>query len=184
MSNENEKLGQKIRKMRQNKGLKLAGLAAMIKKTPSYLSQVERGLAEPSITALREICRALEVPLFYFFVDDRQQSALVRKEQRRVLNFPDAKISFELISPDINHQMELIEFHLKPGASTGPTPQSHSGEECSLVLEGEMEIQVGEQFYTLERGDSIYYQASIPHRITNIGEGELVFISAITPPNF
>jgi quercetin dioxygenase-like cupin family protein len=47
-----------------------------------------------------------------------------------------------------------------------------------------MEIQVGDKFHTLKEGDSIYYIASIPHRIINIGEEELIFVSAITPPNF
>ena len=60
----------------------------------------------------------------------------------------------------------------------------HPGEEATLVLNGKMEIQVGSETYILEEGDCIYYYASLPHKITNVGEGELVFVSAITPPKF
>ncbi len=184
MIKENEKLGKKIRKMRQANGLSLADLAEKIAKTPSYLSQVERGLAEPSITALREIARALDVPMFYFLVDNDDHNFIVRNGERKVLRFPGSHLSFELISPDLNHQIEMIEASLEPGASTIDTPLGHQGEECTLVVEGEMEIQVGDKFYQLKKGDSIYYKASIPHKITSIGEEDLVFVSAITPPNF
>jgi quercetin dioxygenase-like cupin family protein len=60
----------------------------------------------------------------------------------------------------------------------------HQGEECTFVLEGKMEIQIGEEFFILEKGDTIYYIASIPHKITSVGEDDLIVISAITPSNF
>ena len=180
----NNKLGNKIRTIRSSQGMSLAELASQIGKTSSYLSQVERGLAEPSINALREISKALQVPMFHFLIDDDRHSAVVRKDKRKVLKFPGSHISFELITPDLNRRMEMIQFRLEPGASTCETPQSHQGEECSLVLQGKMKIQIGEREYNLEEGDSVYYMGSIPHKITSTGEEELIFVSAITPPNF
>lgn len=182
--NKNERLGSKLRKMRKTQNMSLAQLAEKIGKTSSYLSQVERGLAEPSITALREISQALDVPMFYFLVENEKHNAVVRKEERKELSFPKSKSKVELISPDLNHQMEMIQVSLEPGESTVDVPLSHQGEECTLVLEGKMEILIGEDKYELEPGDSIYYIASIPHRIVSVGEQELVFVSAITPPNF
>jgi quercetin dioxygenase-like cupin family protein len=67
---------------------------------------------------------------------------------------------------------------------TCETPLPHPGEEATLVLTGRMEIQVGSDRYLLEEGDCIYYYASVPHKIVNIGDGELIFVSAITPPSF
>jgi len=177
-------LGKKIRETRISEGMNLSQLAEKIGKTSSYLSQIERGLAEPSITALREISRALGVPMFYFLNDTRDHCQVVEKDRRRTLTLPDSHISYELISPDLNHKMEIVYFNMEPGASTCETPLPHDGEECSLVLKGKMEIQVGDAFYTLEEGDSIYYKASIPHKITSIGNNDLVFISSITPPRF
>jgi len=181
---ENATLGNKIRKLRISKGINLTTFAKKIGKTPSYLSQVERGMASPSITTLREISKALNVPIFYFLIDDKEQSAIVRKNERRVLQFPKSHLTYELLSPDVSHQIEMIKTRIEVGASTCSKPLSHEGEECTLVMEGKMEIQVGDEFFVLEEGDSIYYVASIPHKITSIGDEALVIISAITPTNF
>jgi transcriptional regulator with XRE-family HTH domain len=184
MKNENKVLGDKIRKIRISKGMNLATFAAEIGKTTSYLSQVERGLASPSIMALREISKTLNVPIFYFLVDDGKQRGVVRKNERKVLQFPKSHLTFELLSPDLSKQIEMIRIQLEPGASTCTAPLPHQGEECTFVLEGKMEIQIGDEFFILEKGDTIYYIASIPHKITSIGEEDLVVISAITPSNF
>src|SRR6056297_2846576 len=119
---DNLKMGKKIRYIRKKKKLSLSALASKIDKTSSYLSQIERGLAEPSITALREISRALGVPMFYFLNDTRDHCQVVEKDRRRTLTLPDSHISYELISPDLNHKMEIVYFNMEPGASTCETP--------------------------------------------------------------
>lgn len=180
-----KKLGSKIRKMRISKKINLTAFAKKIGKTPSYLSQVERGRASPSITALREISKALDVPVFYLLIDDGgRQSAIVRKNERKVFQFPKSHLTYELLSPDLSDQIEVIRTRIGPGATTSSKPLSHKGEECTLVIEGKMKIQVGDKFFTLEEGDSIYYFASIPHKITSIGDKDLIIISAITPTSF
>ena len=181
---ENERLGNKIRKLRISKGMNLTAFAKKIGKTPSYLSQVERGMASPSIMALREIAKALNVPMFYFLIDDKKQSVIVRKNERKVLEFPKSHLTYELLSPDVSQRIQMIKTRIKIGASSCSKPLSHESEECTLVMEGKMEIKIGDEFYTLEEGDSIYYLASIPHKITSTGKEALVIISAITPTNF
>lgn len=177
-------LGEKIRKKRMEKNMSLKELAEKIDLTASFLSQVERELAEPSITSLRKIADALEVPIFYFLLDDEEHSPVVRKNERKVLRFPQSHLTYELLSPDLNRQMEVLIGRLEPGAISSDEPSTHPGEECILILEGKMEITVGEESYSLEEGDSIYYFASIPHTLRNIGEKQLVFLSVITPPRF
>jgi transcriptional regulator with XRE-family HTH domain len=170
---ENEKLGNKIRKLRISKGINLTAFAKKIGKTPSYLSQVERGMASPSIMALREIAKALNVPMFYFLIDDKKQSVVVRKNKRRVLQFPKSHLTFE-----------MIRTRIEIGASSCSKPLSHEGEECTLVMEGKMKIKIGDEFFILKEGDSIYYIASIPHKITSIGDKDLIIISAVAHNNF
>lgn len=177
-------MGSRIRKKRKERGWSLKYLAKAIGKTPSFLSQVERNLAEPSITSLRDIASALEVPIFYFLLDAQSPSPVVRKDQRKIISFPGYQLTFELLSPSLNREMEIIEGRLEPGGMTCEEPLSHPGEEATLVLAGQMEIQVGSQHYVLNEGDCIYYYASVPHKITNIGKEELIFVSAITPPSF
>ena len=181
---ENERLGNKIRKLRISKGMNLTAFAKKIDKTPSYLSQVERGMASPSIMSLREISKALNAPMFYFLVDDKKQNVIVRKNERRVLQFPKSHLTYELLSPDVSHRIQMIRTRINIGASSCNKPLSHESEECTLVMEGKMEIKIGDELFILEEGDSIYYVASIPHKITNIGDKDLIIISASTPTNF
>jgi len=184
MNNENQALGNKIRKTRLSKSMTLATFARKIGKTTSYLSQIKRGLASPSIMALIEISKTLNVPIFYFLVDDGKHRAVVRKNERKVLQFPRSHLTFELLSPDLSKQIEMIKIQMKPGPSICTVPLPHQGEECTFVLEGKMEIQIGDECFILEKGDTIYYIAGIPHKITSIGKEDLVAISAITPSNF
>lgn len=177
-------LGEKIRKKRSEKNLSLKELAEKIGLTASFLSQVERELAEPSITSLRKIAEALDVPIFYFLLDNNDPSPVVRKNNRKILRFPATQLTYELLSPDLNRQMEVLIARLEPGAAGGEEDSTHPGEECILVLEGKMKLTVGEDTYYLEEGDSIYYFASIPHSLKNNGDTQLVFLSVITPPRF
>lgn len=182
--NASKKMGGKIRKMRLAQGLSLGKLAKKVNKTSSYLSQIERGLAEPSLSALREIAEALEVPIFHFLVENNKPGEIVRKDERKKMKFPDSHLTFELLSPDLNHMMEIIRVKLEPGASTSEETTSHKGEEFIMILNGIMEIQIADEYHELNEGDSIYYLASIPHKTTNIGDDELIFLSVITPPKF
>lgn len=177
-------LGVKIRRKRIEKDMSLKELAEKVGLTASFLSQVERELAEPSITSLRKIAEALDVPIFYFLLDHESHSPVVRKSQRKVLRFPQSHLTYELLSPDLNRQMEVFIARIDPGAYGGEEASAHPGEECILILQGQMEITIGEDTYFLDEGDSIYYFASIPHILKNCGKNILVFLSAITPPQF
>jgi quercetin dioxygenase-like cupin family protein len=80
--------------------------------------------------------------------------------------------------------MEMFIGQLEPGAMTCEEPLTHPGEEINHVLKGKMWIIIGEDEYVLEEGDTIYYFASLPHKIVSIGEEDLIFVSTITPPRF
>lgn len=177
-------IGGKIRSIRASKGLSLKELAEKTNLTASFLSQIERDLAEPSITSLRNIAEALGVPIFFFLMDDKKFNPVVRKEERKVLKLPKSNLVYELLSPDLNRQMELMIGRLAVGACSVEKPAGHPGEECILVLEGSMKVIVGNEEYLLEEGDSIYYFASMPHQLISCGDSELVYLSAITPPMF
>lgn len=177
-------LGEKIRKIRSEKDMSLRDLAEKTGLTPSFLSQVERDLTEPSITSLRKISGALDVPIFFFLLEPDDTSPVIRKDKRKVLQLPESNLTYELLSPNLEKSMEIMVARLKPGAASCETPLSHPGEECIVVLEGTMEITVGSDTYVLEEGDSIYYHSAVPHILKNVGKSELVFLSAITPPMF
>ncbi len=177
-------LGTKIREKRLEAGISIKELAEKTDLTSGFISQIERNLAEPSITSLRKIANTLGVAVFYFMMDDAIVNCVVRKDARKSLKFPSSHLSYELLCPDLARQMEMFIGRLEPGAMTCEVPLSHVGEEVVHVLEGEMWIQVNGEEFSLESGDTIYYISSYPHQIANKGKKELVFISTITPPNF
>lgn len=177
-------IGSKIRDKRVEIGMSLKELAEKVDLTSGFISQVERELAEPSITSLRKIANVLGVAVFYFLMEDSHTNPVVKKNERQALKFPQSHLTYELLSPDLERQMEMFMARLEPGAATCDEPLSHPGEEVIHVLQGNMCIKVGEVDYILEQGDTIYYFSSIPHRIVNDGKEELVFISTITPPQF
>ncbi|MDF2877404.1 MAG: cupin protein [Clostridia bacterium] len=177
-------IGDKIRERRLQMGMNLKELAERTNLTPGFLSQIERDISEPSITSLRKIAEALEVAVFYFLLDETKKSPVVKKNQRQQLKFNNSHVTYELLSPDLNRQMEMFIGQLEPGAMTCEEPLTHPGEEINHVLKGKMWIIIGEDEYVLEEGDTIYYFASLPHKIVSIGEEDLIFVSTITPPRF
>lgn len=177
-------LGEKIKEKRKEMDYSLKKLAELTDLTPGFLSQIERDLSEPSITSLRKIAKALNVAVFYFLMNEEEKKPVVRKAERQKLVFPHSKITYELLSPDLNRQMEMFMGELEQGAKTCDEPLGHQGEEVIFVLSGTMWIIVGDTEYTLNEGDTIYYFGNIPHQIINVGEDKLRFLSTITPPLF
>lgn len=181
---EDRLLGETIRRKRKQQGLTLTQVAGKVGLTTSFLSQLERGIVQPSITSLRKLSKALEVPIFYFLLDSKEHSPLVKRNERKKLTFPGSNLSFELLSPDLNRSIEMMIGTMEPGAVTCEEPLAHLGEECILVLKGRMRIDIGLQTFELEEGDSICLYADIPHRIFSTGDEDLVFVSAMTPSAF
>lgn len=179
-----EGLGARIRKRRLQLGMTLHDVASASGLTKSFVSQVERGRNSPSISTLRSIAAALEVPMFYFFQAEHATEPVVRLAQRRIVTFQDTGITYEFLTPDLQRNIEMLELKLKAGQHTGPQTLCHDGEECVVVVQGTVECEVAGVTYHLEAGDSIYIGALQPHRSFNLGKETAVIISAITPPAF
>src|SRR5207253_5246803 len=101
---------------------------------------------------------------------------------RKITRQPNPRYSYDLVSPDLQHRMEMIIMRLRPGAD--PAPRAHEGEKCALVLKGHVVLTIGYIDYELNEGDSIYYNAGLPHRARVFGEEEAEVVSAITAPSF
>jgi len=173
-------LGERIREKRLEVKLSLKEVAEKTGLTRGFLSQVERDLTEPSISSLRKIAQALNVPIFYFLMDKNHHDPVVRKAERKVLKFnSNSDLILELLSPELNRNIQMVIGRLKPGCTDCDEPITHIGEEIILVLEGKMKFQLGEGVHYLEEGDSIYCCDHIPHRIWSEGDTDLVYVSAV-----
>jgi transcriptional regulator with XRE-family HTH domain len=173
--------------------LTLADLAEEADLTASFLSQVERDITSPSVATLKRIADILGVPVGYFFEDLEEpelepkqvgrRSPVVKEHERKILS-PNRGVTFYLLNPDMSGPIEFIYDVFEPGACTGEDPYTHPGVECGLILEGELEVQVGEEIYILKKGDSITFSSEEPHRKRNPGKEQSISVWANTPPWF
>jgi transcriptional regulator with XRE-family HTH domain len=177
--------GSMIRRMRKSQNMTLEDLAIKTRLSLSFLSQVERGLTNPSINSLRKIALALECPVSTFFDEaSGTNGPVVRKHERRVLVNTDSRLTYQLLSRDLNRRIELLLTQLEVGATSAQVPMSHKGDEAGLVLQGECRFVLGDKTYDLKEGDSIYILENTPHKFTNTGKCTLIIVGAISPPGF
>ncbi|MBZ9687026.1 helix-turn-helix domain-containing protein [Clostridium estertheticum] len=183
---EDTNVGQKIAEYRKSKSLNIRELGKLAKVTPSMISQIERGLANPSINTLKLIAKALEVPLFTFFIDSvSTYDRVVRADKRKKIIFPDSRnFGYELLSPDLNGSIELALMTLTPNSCSSEEVMSHKGEEAALVIKGKIKLSLGDDEIILYTGDSVRIQPHDRHKWENIFDSDAEVVFAITPPSF
>lgn len=189
-----------LRATRKKRGLTLAQLAAKTGYTSSFLSQLERGLKQPSLDALRNISTCLGISMISL-LDEGAQSVtrlasgssgrrscmVVRKDKRRKITIPEILTEYQLITPQIDevvHPPALHGFYLEaaPGTCISGKQVVHDYDECCYVISGHMRAHIGEEVYVLNSGDSIYVSRSTPHDYCNIGEEKLIFVGFQSQP--
>jgi transcriptional regulator with XRE-family HTH domain len=178
-------IGSSLRAVRRRRGMTLRQVADAAGVTESFLSQVERDIASPSIATLRRIAVALGTSIGVILDEAGPHGRLVRAGDRRVVTYPglDARDEFLTDGPDA--RLQVIQSVVEPGGGTGPEAYSHeSDEECLIVLEGCLDLWVGAEHHRLETGDAIRYSSRVPHRNQNPGPGTARILFVITPPSF
>ena len=202
-----DRLSSIIRKQRQAKNMTLKDMSEKTKLSVSFLSDIERGVAKPSMVSMRKIARALGISLLSFTDDADESEAfqmparvdqgtssaskyitnakVVYAGQRKKLGYPDRPGYYELLTPDLNRQLEVLYVKIEPGFETGPEPiVDPPGEKFIHVLKGSYQITINNESYTLSPGDSIYYPADASVYFSNMGESSVELILAVTPPGF
>ena len=177
-------IGEGIRRERLRRGLTLAQLAAQVNLTVSALSQIERGASDPSISSLRRIATAFNIPMFQFLVGTDRREIVVRRSQRKRIAFPNSELNHELVSADTIGEFEILACTIPPGGATGSAAGSHASEECSIVVSGRIIAEVAGRTYELDAGDSIKIHRELPHRFVNQGAVDAEMLIIISPPTF
>ena len=174
-------LGSGIRAERLRQGLTLTHLAERAGLSASALSQIERGVTDPSIGSLRRIAAVLQVPFFQFLVDPHSPWAVIRKEERRTITFPRRTLQYQLLTPNLRGPFEVLSLELAPDATSGEQPLGHDSDECMVILRGPVEVEVATEVHVLQTGDSIYIQRAAPHRAVNRGPQTAEILMVISP---
>ncbi len=173
----------RIRELRQQKGLTLHQLSGLTGLSVGMISQVERGITDPSLETLRRISDAFRVPLFDLFREDEPEPVtVVRKDERRRVSSPQGQVVYSQVSR-IGGRLEVLEAAIEPGAMSSGERRSHASEECVLVLSGRLRVEVGKDAYDLDAGDSCHFDSMIPHRFVNPHDTVARYVVAVTPPS-
>lgn len=178
-------LGARIRALRQARRRTLRDVADRAGVTESFLSQVERDVTSPSIATVQRIARALDLSIAQLFAEDGDAGRVVRREARRRVSYSGLKAVDEFLTSNMAGRLQVILSTIEPGGGTGADPYTHdSDEEVVVVLEGTLDLWVGEEHHVLREGDAITYPSRMPHWNVNRGSARAVVLFCITPPSF
>ena len=185
MANNEQWLSKAVRSLREDRGLSLRQLAERAGVSESFVSQVERGVANPSVASLRRIAEALGTSIASLFEGPYRTERVVTTSQRRRLMHPKRKWQDFLLTPERTRRLQVILSIIEPGEGSGDEPYQHdSDEECVVVLKGELEFGVGDETYLLNEGDSITFESRLPHWNRNPADVKAEVLWIITPPSY
>ncbi len=180
------RFGEKLRAVRERKGITLKYVAQKANVSESLVSQIELNKVSPSIDTLLSIADVLEIDLEYLFKDFKKNKKvnIIRKENRNSVVLAKVKYHQLSVPPDPAEEFAIEAFllEIEKGGKKGDVEYGHMGKELGVILEGEGELIYGTKTFTLKKGDSVSFPSDIPHILKNTGDCELKAIWVITPP--
>lgn len=180
-------VAERLRQIRLEKGLTLARLAEAAKLSSAFLSRVENHKISIPIASLERVARALCVPMKVFFEDDSERvliSVCRNGEGPRGRIRGAHGFAFEyLVAGKRGKLMEPILIDLSSASAPVP-PKPHAGEEFDYVLEGECVLTFGKETIQLRRGDSVYYDATVPHAARAVGDGPCKLLTVLVSRDY
>jgi DNA-binding transcriptional MerR regulator len=175
-------IGRRMRALRLERGLSLAAVAGKTLISVGFLSALERGQMSASVGTLRKLARFYNISTLDLFSTSEANPRRVRPEQRKRLQAGPG-VWMELLAWG-NAVMEPHLFRIAPGAGSGDS-YTHEGEEFLFMLRGQLEISLDDgEKVRLNRGDSFYFESSVPHCWSNPGRKETWVLWVNTPPTF
>lgn len=176
-------LGARIREFRQLRRMSLRELGEVVQTSAGFLSQLERGSTSASISTLRRIAGALGLTVADLFQQAEHGARVLRKADRPELRAAEGVQKYLVSQRPLRH-VEVYVARLAPGASTGDRALSHgNSQEVFLVTEGDLVVELSGREHRVSDGDSIEYDSSVPHRVTNQSDRPAEALWIISPPS-
>jgi transcriptional regulator with XRE-family HTH domain len=182
LGNEEISVGRRLREIRAVRRLSMRTLAEISGLNVNTLSLIENGHSSPSVSTLQQLAQSLQVPIGYFFQSDHGSRELVHQldKQRPRVTFQHGTL--EDLAAGMPHVgAEPLILTLKPAAASGPAPIVHTGREFVYCLEGLVGYTVQDHEYLLEAGDSLVFEAYLPHCWKNPGAAAARILLVLCP---
>ncbi len=182
-------VGEQIRDLRKAQSMTITELANKIGRSVGYISQIERNINSVTIDRLKEIAEALGVQISWFFQggtggSDEERDRIVRRADRRHLTFTGSGLREELLSPNLSGDFEMIMTTYEPNASTGEKLYARPCQEAALVIEGRLQVWIGDRTFMLDTGDTITFDGLEPHSSANPDDTPARVVWVMSPPTY
>lgn len=176
-------VGKQLRAVRTAFGLSQRELAKRAGVTNGMISLIEQDRVSPSVGSLQKILGAFPMTMAEFFTRDLQARENVVFRAAELPDVGTGDIEYRLIAASrLDRKMSILSETYHPDSDTGEDLLTHSGEEGGVVVEGEVELTVAGETWTLGPGDAYYFDSRLPHRFRNTQKTPARIVSANTPP--
>lgn len=186
--NPHKQLGGRLRHIRQLHGIGLRALAAQAGCSPSLLSRIENGHANPSLMTLHKIVAALGANIGELFASAEDDVGLIfRAAQRPVISMQasdDTSLLLERLVPYVQGSLLQANIHIVMPGSGSAGAIRHIGQELGYVLQGRLDLTVDGTTHRLQEGDSFLFDSQLEHSYRNPGSETAKIIWVNTPPTF
>jgi transcriptional regulator with XRE-family HTH domain len=179
-------IGPKLRQAREHKNMSVRGLARYVGVSPSLVSQIERGRVMPSVGTLYSIANELGLVVDDLFTGAQPRSRrserpdmavadvvnpVLKGGQRKIIKLADG-VRWERLTPTPDKDVEFLVVVYDVGAESCPKDAliRHGGKEYAYMLSGRLGIKIGFEEFELAPGDSIAFDAQMPHRLWTVGK--------------
>ena len=176
-------LGARVKALRAAMDLSLRDLAARTGVSAPMLSQVERGETSPTLAVAERIAAGLELTLSQLLrLDEGRHVVVTRAGERRVRRRRGHRT--EELTPALPGQRADVSLHvLEPGAATGregdPPLHEPGARETATVLTGAVALMIDDERHDLAAGDSVTFDADLPHHFVNRGDTQTEFLAVV-----
>lgn len=178
-------IGREVREFRRKLNMTVSELAALANMSTGMLSKIENGQTSPSLATLQELSRALQVPVTAFFrkFEEERNATFVKAGMGLTIERRGTRAGhqYQLLGHSLarNLAVEPYLITLSKGSDVFPVFQ-HEGIEFIYLLEGEVGYRHGDKIYPLTPGDSLFFDADVPHGPEELKVLPIRFISVIT----
>ena len=179
------RIGQILKVYREKTGKNQGDIAQKAGISVSMLSQIERGIVAPSIETLMTVCAVLDIdPAELFKKISATAPVRIHHKGERLRN-ELAGVRYEQLMTSLHPtwQAEMFLIEVAPGKSTTFSGGGHEGAEMGYVLSGAATLTVDTETYPVREGDSIYFNAQLPHQLSNSGSETFRAVWSIAPPH-
>jgi len=170
-------LGERIRDMRKKLKLDVNQLAEKVGWTPEYLEQIEGGELSPPVGALIQISRALAVDSATLLAEEK------KAERRRGYLKRTKAYAYKCLTPDAEDKhLWAYLITLDPKRAHEMVAYKHEGEEFVFVLEGRVEIRVGDETHVIKKGGTLHFNSGVAHNLTNLSTRQSKLLVVVYTP--